>query len=43
MGKLTGTQVRLRTINELKEIFDVSGQFLMIPGHEINDSANGVP
>ena len=35
-------QVRLRTINELKEIFDAPGQFLMIPGHEINDSTNGV-
>ena len=35
-------QVRLHTIHELKAKLDVPGKFLMLPGHEINDSANGV-
>jgi len=35
-------QVRLHTIHELKERLDIPGRFLMIPGHEINDTANGV-
>ena len=35
-------QVRLHTVHELKAKLDVPGKFLMIPGHEINDSANGV-
>ena len=35
-------QVRLHTIHELKKKLDVPGKFLMIPGHEINNSANGV-
>ena len=35
-------QVRLHTIHELKAKMDVPGQFLMIPGHEINNSAHGV-
>ena len=35
-------QIRLHTIRELKEKLDVPGRFLMIPGHEINSTANGV-
>ena len=35
-------QVRLHTIQELKKKLDVPGRFLMIPGHELNNSANGV-
>jgi len=35
-------QVRLSTIHELKERFDTPGRFLMIPGHELNEGANGV-
>jgi hypothetical protein len=36
------TQVRLRTLPEIKKKLDVPGRFLMIPGHELNDGANGV-
>ena len=35
-------RIRLHTFSELKEKLDIPGQFLMIPGHEINDGANGV-
>ena len=35
-------QVRLKTFVELQKLLDVPGKFIMIPGHEINDSANGV-
>jgi hypothetical protein len=35
-------QVRLHTIHELKKKLDVPGKFLMIPGHEMNASTNGV-
>ena len=35
-------QVRLPSIHELKKKFDVPGRFLMIPGHEMNSTANGV-
>jgi hypothetical protein len=35
-------QVRLHMIHELKKKLDVPGRFLMIPGHEMNSTANGV-
>ena len=35
-------QVRLHTIHELKKKLDIPGRFLMIPGHEMNSTANGV-
>ena len=35
-------QVRLLTVHELKKKLDIPGKFLMIPGHEMNDGANGV-
>jgi len=35
-------QVRLHTVHELKKKLDTPGRFLMIPGHEMNDGANGV-
>jgi predicted metal-dependent phosphoesterase TrpH len=36
------TQFRLHTIQELKKKLDVPGKFLMIPGHELNATANGL-
>ena len=35
-------QVRLSTVHELKKRLDIPGKFLMIPGHEMNATANGV-
>ena len=35
-------QIRLHTVQELKKKLDIPGRFLMIPGHEMNSSANGV-
>lgn len=35
-------QVRLHTISELKKKLDIPGKFLMIPGHELNSTANEV-
>ncbi|MCL2117665.1 MAG: hypothetical protein FWH27_04465 [Planctomycetaceae bacterium] len=35
-------QIRLLTVHELKEKLDIPGRFLMIPGHEMNSSTNGV-
>jgi len=34
--------VRLKTIGELKQQFDKEGQFLLVPGHEINRSVGGI-
>ena len=34
-------QVRLKTIGELKKLFDRTGTFLMIPGHELNRVVGG--
>lgn len=35
-------QIRLHTFSELSRKLEVPGEFIMIPGHEMNDGANGV-